>query len=128
MQRGDNNEEFNFGAAFQCHFSHHHKQNESNEPKRINKSNDDERNVASKRKKKRTKHRKKTYFAIMAPNAHRTVLSVLCLIQLGIGRFCFSFLPSLRLMINVLLEPYIEECQIRTPFLLILVYCKTAEY
>ena len=36
---------------------------------------------------------------------HRTVLPVLCLIQLGMGRFCFRALPSLRLMINVLLEP-----------------------
>jgi hypothetical protein len=36
---------------------------------------------------------------------HRTVLSVFCLIQLGMGRFCFIALPSLRLMRNVLLEP-----------------------
>ena len=59
MQRGGNNEEFNFGAAFQCHFSHNHKQNESMEPKRINISNDDEPNVASKPKTKRKIHRQK---------------------------------------------------------------------
>ena len=41
------------------------------------------------------------------------LLSVLYLIQLGIGLFCLIFLASLTFFLNVLMEPYKKQSQVR---------------
>jgi hypothetical protein len=71
MQRGDNNEEFNFGAAFQCHFSHHHKQNKMKamSQKESTKAMTMSEMLLQNERKNEQSTEKKTYFAITAPNA-----------------------------------------------------------